>query len=313
MVMQMIWFIIISAVVLLLLIVLAVFFKIAFVRGNLSAVNNLDSPVNRPLVPFKKTVEKGMEFINQQPHKELQIKSFDGLKLYADYYENNSDATIILFHGYRSSGRRDFCCAVEMYYKMGMNVLLVDQRSHGRSEGRLITYGVKERYDVLKWVDFVNKEYNAPKILLGGMSMGATTVLLSAGLDLPSNVKGIIADCGFTSPKDIILKVAKQSFKINAKPIFPIFNAMCRILGKFDMNGVSTANALKENEIPVLLIHGKSDNFVPVEMSQTAFNSMSGDKKYICLVDGADHGFSFLIEPQRVREELEKFIGDCRK
>lgn len=308
----MIFFIIVSALVILSLVVWFYFFKMAFVRRKTSDIENLNSRANRPLLPYRDIVESGMEFIRTKPHQTITVNSFDGLRLFADYYENpGSNTTMLLFHGYRSAGKRDFCCAVKMYYEMGMNVLLVDQRSHSRSEGKLITFGVKERKDVLSWVDLILRKFPVNSIMLGGMSMGATTVLLSAGLDLPENVKGIIADCGFTSPEEIICEVARKSFRINARPLMPFLDILCRIFGKFSFRGISTVKSLSENERPVLIIHGNDDNFVPVEMSKRSYNAMKSERKYICLVDGANHGFSFLVDPKRVSGELERFISEC--
>lgn len=309
----MIFFIIISAFILLILAVCFYFFKVAFIRRKICNIENLNSRANRPLLPYREIIEKGMEFNRTQPHQTLNVKSFDGLNLFADYYENkNSDTTMILFHGYRSSGKRDFCCAVQMYYEMGMNVLLVDQRSHSRSEGKLITFGIKERKDVVSWVDLILQKFPVKSIILGGMSMGATTVLLSAGLNLPQNVKGIIADCGFTSPREIICEVARKSFRINARILLPLINLFCLVFGRFSIYEASTVKALKDNKIPVLFIHGNADDFVPVRMTKQSYEAMECADKYICLVDGAGHGFSFLVDTKRVRGELERFITKCR-
>lgn len=285
------------------------FFKFAFVRGGEEQVADLDSDLNKPLIPYRKFVEKGMAFVKEQPYEELYAESFDGLRLYGRYYRHeNADCTMILFHGYRSLGIRDFSCAVQMYYEAGLNVLLVDQRAHGKSEGKLITFGVKERRDVLSWINrLLEYDGNIKRILLGGMSMGATTVMLSTELGLPQNVCGIIADCGFTSPIDIIRKVAVQHFKIKGTVVLPILNLICKLFGKFSLYGVSTETALKNNEIPIMIIHGKADNFVPVEMSERAYSANKGEKLLV-IVDNADHGFSFLVDPYYVGENLKNFI-----
>lgn len=291
--------------------VLVFLFKFAFVRANPAMANDLDEALNGMLRSYSELINKGKEFINNTPYEWRFVESFDGLRLAARYYSRaNAESTIILFHGYRSNGERDFSCAVEMYYNMGMNVLLVDQRSHGKSEGKLITFGVKERRDVLTWIDHIlSTQGKDMKIFLGGMSMGATTVLLSAGLDLPENVKGIIADCGYTSPIDIIRKVAIQSFKIRGVVIIPLLNLGCKLLGHFSLYGISTEDALKDNKIPLLFIHGKKDGFVPCEMSQRSYDAAGGVKK-IVIVDGADHGFSYLVDRKGVSEALEAFISE---
>ncbi len=305
------WIILIIAALLLLLFIIAVvfFFRFAFVRFKKADADNLESETNRILEPYMDTIAPGFQFIENTEHTWVETKSFDGLKLAARYYKTSgSNRTMILFHGYRSSAKRDFSCAVRMYCEMGLNVLLVDQRSHGNSEGRLITYGIKESRDVISWIDFVLENYgNDTEIFLGGMSMGATTVLLAAGLDLPCNVKGIVADCGFTSAKDIIFEVAKKSFHINGMFFYPVFDIICRVKYGFSLYGTSTVDAMKRSRIPVLFIHGKKDAFVPCEMSERGFAAAECEKK-IVLVEGAGHGFSYLVNPELVRAELNDFI-----
>lgn len=292
------------------LVVIFFFFRFAFIRTKLLDINNLDSPINKPLLQYRQTIEDGFAFINNASHTRVSTESFDSLRLSARYYENEaSERTIILFHGYRSSAERDFSCAVEMYYNMGLNVLLVDQRAHGKSEGKLITFGIKERRDVLSWINWCSENLKETKdIFLGGISMGATTVLLSTALLLPKNIKGIIADCGFTSPIAIMKKVALQIFKFKGTLLLPIMHITCLLIGKFGIYGISTIEALKHNKIPILFVHGKKDNFVPVEMTLEAYAAANCEKQLI-LVEGADHGLSYLLEPERVEAELQKFIS----
>lgn len=284
------------------------FFNLAFVRKDNTDIENLDSKHNSFLAPYTEILNTGMEFIKNTEHTRYETVSFDGLKLSSRYYDRNSDNTIILFHGYRSSAAHDFSCAVEMYYNLGFNILLVDQRSHGLSEGKLITFGVKESRDVITWIDFLNAKFSPKKIVLSGLSMGATTVLLSLKYEMPKNVKCVIADCGFTSPVDIMKKVAKQGFKIDASFYIPIMDLMCKILGKFSIKNVSTVDAIKNTDMPILLIHGTNDNFVPCEMSKTAFES-ANERSKLVLVDGADHGISFLVDTKRVVQELKDFLN----
>ena len=301
--------ILILSLIVFLILILLYFFCIAFVKHNTGDTDNLDDPINNFLSEYKDEIKKGMDYNNSQPHKWIYTESFDGLKLAARYYDNKSDKTVILFHGYRSSALRDFSCAVEMYKSFGFNVLLCDQRSHGRSDGKLITFGAKEKYDVITWCEYVTEKYSAKKIILGGMSMGATTVLLSLGLDIPKNVEAVIADCGFTSPEDIILKVAKQNYRINAKLILPLINIFCIILGKFSIYNNDTRVAVKKCDIPILLIHGESDGFVPCEMSKETIKN-ANVKSSILLVENADHGLSFLVDCNLVKSSIKKFLKE---
>lgn len=301
-------FLIILFVIIIILFAAAYFFNLAFVRRNNPNTDDIDSKENDFLKEYRTVIKEGLDYIERHPKKWVYTLSFDGLKLAARFFDNNSHKAIILFHGYRSSATRDFSCAVKMYCELGYNILLVDERSHGQSEGKLITFGVKERKDVLTWVNYYLKYIDSDaEIFLGGMSMGATTVLLAAGLELPNNVKGIIADCGFTSPADIMNKVARQAFHFNAGFILPVMDIFCRIFGHFGIYGVSTLEALKKTRLPILFIHGKNDNFVPCEMSESAYRSAAGDK-YILTVEGADHGMSYLLASKDVSEKITGFL-----
>lgn len=287
--------------------VLLYFFSIAFVKKNTGNLEDLNHPENKILDSYREVVQNGMDYIKNTPSKQVYTKSFDGLKLAAKYYDNNSENTMILFHGYRSAAARDFSCAVKMYSDMGFNILLCDQRSHGKSEGKLITFGVKERYDVLSWVQFVNREYAPKGIALGGMSMGATTVIFACDLELPSNVKCVVADCGFTSPADIIKLVSKKNFKINADYVLPIFDVFCKLFGKFSLFELSTPEVIRKSNIPLLLIHGKADGFVPCEMSQRGYDANSQISELV-LIEEADHGMAFLKDTKTVYFKLESFL-----
>lgn len=275
-------------------------------------MDDVNDPCNEVLGEFKEPVAKGIEYINTAPHKWVETYSFDGLKLYGRYYDNKENKTAIIFHGYRSSAARDMSCAVQMYTSFGFNVLLVDQRAHGRSEGKLITFGVKECRDVISWVEFANEKFAPEKILLGGMSMGATTVLLSTDKGLADNVKAIIADCGYTSPVDIIKVVAKKSFKINAEIFIPFLDLFCKLFGRFSIKDISTVETLKKCELPILMIHGGADGFVPCEMSEKAILSCN-EKSRLLKVENADHGMSFLVDKPKVLKEIKEFIisADC--
>lgn len=279
-------------------------FKTAFMRSDIRLV----SFETGPLAEYKSVFDKSLEYIEKLPCERLYIKSFDGISLAGSYYNNNnSDTTILLFHGYRSDGKFDFACAVKFYIEQGLNVLVVDQRANGESGGRLITFGIKERRDALSWTEYINQKYSPKNIFLSGVSMGASTVMMAANLDLPQNVRGIIADCGFTAAPDIIKKVARQAFKINAEPILPMLDFMCKLFGKFSLYETTTTKALAESDIPIFFIHGKKDGFVPCEMTETSYEAARGEK-HICLVDEADHGISFLVDTENIKSRISAFI-----
>ncbi len=280
---------------------------------NVGDLENIDDIGNKPLWEYRDVIKSGLDYIKNRDAIWVNTLSYDGLKLKARYFDNNCKDTIIIFHGYRSAAARDFSCAVQMYTRLGFNVLLVDQRSHGRSEGRLITFGIKESKDVISWINYANKNLKAQNIALGGMSMGATTVLLACEHNLPENVRCIIADSGFTSPADIINKVARQHFKINAKYFLPILNVFCVIFGRFSLFSMNTVDAIQKCDLPILFIHGKDDTFVPCNMSETNYQAIK-HRAEILLVEKANHGMGFLVDSEKVYSTLESFLKrNCKQ
>ncbi len=286
------------------------FFNMAFLRKFKTDVNGMDTTIDKALKPFSTVISEGMKFLEETPYETCFTTAFDGIKLAGRYYNNNSSNTIFLFHGYRSNGSHDFSCAVEMYYNMGFNVMMVDQRAHGKSEGKYITFGVNESRDVVSWVEYVNRKFEPKQVIISGISMGATTVLLSLNHNLPKNVKGVIADCGFTSPAEIIEKVGKDTYKVNAHFFIPFLDLACRFLGNFSIRNVSTIESVKKSNLPILYIHGQKDNFVPCYMTEMAYKSRPENSR-IFLSSEAGHGMSFLFDTESVTKELKSFLNFC--
>ena len=239
---------------------------------------------------------------------DIETTSFDGLTLRGQWVPApEPKATIILFHGYRTHYIHDFAGIFSLYRSMGLNLLLVRQRAHGESEGRYITFGVRERKDVLRWVEFHNCTHGMDNVFLGGMSMGASTVLFAAGEELPPNVRGITADCGFSSPAEILSHIIKKDFHLPPKPVLPMMEVWARLLGGFSFYECSTRDTLARSKTPILFIHGKADTFVPCRMSEVGFAACAAEKE-LPLIEGAGHGRSYLYEPQRLRDALLSFF-----
>ena len=258
------------------------------------------------LVPFKEQMRLGEEWLNAQDYEEVSIISHDGLKLYGRFMNNGAKRTLILFHGYRSRAFRDFSCVGEYYKNLGFNLLFVDQRAHGESEGEHITFGVKERLDCVRWAEYIDQRVGG-EIILDGLSMGSTTVLMAAGEQLPASVKGIIADCGFTSPKEIMLKVMESDLKIRCRPLFYLVALMVKLRAGFDVDEYSTIEAMKKNRLPILFLHGTEDKFVPCGMTKAAYEACASEKTLV-LVEDAGHGVSYLKDPAACKAALLDFL-----
>lgn len=286
------------------------FFIITFVKMRIPDLDDFCNKNNGVCDEYKNMFKKGVDFINNTPYSWVYTISYDGLKLAARYYDQKADKTIILFHGYRSMPARDFSYSVKMYSELGFNVLLCDQRAHGRSEGKLISFGVRESRDVYSWVKLMSERYKIKKIALSGISMGATTVLLALKTKMQYEVKCVIADCGFTSPEEIIKIVGKKSFNINAKIFLPILNFYCKLFGKFSIKGISTVDIIKKTKMPVLLIHGEADGFVPCDMSKEVYNAAKNGNVKLITVKNANHGMSCIVDNKNVYCGIKMFLRE---
>lgn len=261
-----------------------------------------------PFGKYSDYIRNSDAYLRQHNAREVSVTSSDGLKL-AGYWipAECPRGTIILVHGYRSTKYLDFSPALEPYHNNGLNILLLDQRAHGKSEGRLITFGVKESDDVCRWVDWHNANFGDVPVILSGLSMGASTVLFLADADLPENVKGIIADCGFTSPWEIISYVFKKVTHLPAYPSVWLADKLARLFGGFSFRQKDTRNTLAASRLPVLMIHGVADSFVPCEMTRQGYAACTGEKQ-ILLVEGAQHALSFLVDGERYGEMVSAFL-----
>lgn len=275
-------------------------------KKSVSAANGLVS-----LEPYEDVMRSGEEWIRAQPMETVFIQSHDGLKLAAHYLDAHSKKTLILLHGYRSCAYRDFSCVAEYYRSLGFNLLFVDQRAHGESEGKYICFGVLERLDCVRWAEYIDRRVGG-EIFLDGISMGASTVLMAAGERLPASVRGMIADCGFTSPAAIMKKVMTTDLHIPSWPLFPLVSTLIRLRAGFDVESHSTVQAMKRNRLPVLFLHGTADRFVPCDMTEEAYAACLSEKELI-LVEGAGHGTSYLVDEARCRNALECFLSKYSK
>ncbi len=267
-------------------------------------------PDGHPMKKVQAAIQEGRKFHLQNFGEPLVIEA-NGVELFAKrYVPENPKGRILMMHGYRSIAENDFSVGAKFFYDLGYELILVDQRAHGKSTGSWIGFGILERYDCLSWVRFLNATYGELPTFLNGISMGATTVLMACGLELPSNVKGVIADCGFTSPKEIIAHVMKKKLHLPTLLIPPL-NLFSKWFAGYSFNAYSAVDAMKTNHIPVLFIHGKDDHFVPPEMTLKNYEACAAEKELI-LVDGAGHGTSFLQDRPTVEKAVISFLDRYR-
>lgn len=269
----------------------------------------IDIPEGEIYEPFRPQMEAWTREVRAMPREHFTVQSFDGLTLHGDYFEYAPGAPIeLMFHGYRGSAERDLSGGVQRCFLLGRSVLLVDQRTSCRSEGRVISFGINEHRDCLTWIGFMVQHFGPEvKIILTGISMGAATVCMAADKDLPPNVLGILADCGYSSPKEIIQKVIGE---MGIPPMlgYPFVKLGARLYGRFDLEEDSPEQALKNARVPVIFYHGEDDAFVPCDMSRKNYE-VCGSRKALVTVPGAGHGLSYPVDPQRYLQTLRDFFG----
>ena len=299
-----------AAVVIVLLIIalhitVSRFFSIAFLRDDRekSAAQRLEIP----WTIYVDDVTEGEKRLFNYKSDRVEITSFDGLKLRAMYVPcENAKATVIMMHGYRSDGYADFSTVFEFYRSMGFNILLPHHRSHLTSEGKYITFGILEQYDCRDWARYVADNIGGDIYLLG-VSMGAATVMLASALDLPETVRGIIADCGYTSPWDELSFVLKRDYGLPPFPLMYIVNRRFRRAVGKDLRSVGCTDALAKTKLPILFIHGSSDNFVPCDMTYSNYKACKSTKS-LYISNGADHAVTSWTDPQGYRLAVRGFI-----
>lgn len=292
------------------LIVSYICFRMAFYTSCTSD-DVLELPQGEIYAPYRDFMESCARELRSMPCEELWTTAFDGVKLYGRYFEYAPGAPIeLMFHGYRGSAERDLSGGVRRSFALGHSVILVDQRGCGKSDCNVITFGINEHRDCLSWLAKIQERFgNDTKIILTGISMGASTVLMAAGKPLPKNVIGVIADCGFTSAKEIIQVVIRQ-MGLPRTILYPFVRLGARLYGHFDLEETSALEALKSCNIPVIFFHGEDDAFVPCEMSRINYAACTS-RKMLVTVPKAGHGLSYPTQPERYLNALQDFFDEA--
>lgn len=246
-----------------------------------------------------------------QPHEDVYQTSFDGLKLHAAYFpairKNEKKRVVICFHGYTSKSLADFTGLTDYYFRHRYAMLHPDARAHGDSEGEYVGFGCLDRKDALGWINWVIEKCGEDvEILLHGISMGGATVLMASGLELPPQVKGIISDCGFTSPKEVFTHVLKTMYHLPAFPIIPGADLINRKLAGYGMDECNAKREVAKSKVPILFIHGSKDTFVPVWMCHELYDCCASPKKKL-IVEGAAHGESYFKDMETYEKALDDF------
>lgn len=255
----------------------------------------------------KKVLDEAITEFRTAPFERVSITSNDGLKLSGRYYHVKDGAPLeIQCHGYKGNAIRDFSGNWKIANEAGRNILLIDERAHGNSEGNTITFGILERTDVLGWIKYASGRFGDIPIILSGVSMGAATVLMVSAMDLPANVKGIIADCPYDAPGSIIKKVLGTDIGMPVKFVYPLIRLGGMLYGKFNLDAASPVEAVKDSKAPILLIHGDDDRFVPYEMSCNIHKAAPETIEFHT-IHGAGHAYNYATNPEEYTRIVHAF------
>ncbi|WP_226035989.1 alpha/beta hydrolase [Aquibacillus saliphilus] len=253
-------------------------------------------------------IEKAQGWYDNQKFEVIEQVSYDGLLLKAKYLRNSQKTkkAVILAHGYRGFNDQ-MGDLVKFYYDLGFDILMPDARGHGESQGDYIGYGWHDRLDYLSWIDELTDKRQADTIFLHGNSMGASLVLMTSGEDLPTEVKGIIADSGYTSVKDELVYQLKHLYNLPPFPLMQITSVITDIRAGYNFKEASAIKQVKKNTRPLFIIHGDKDELVPTEMAHEIFAAATSEKEF-WIVPDAGHTKAYEVATSEYQKRLEDFI-----
>ena len=291
------------------LIICYICYRMAFFSAGEVVTEEYPLPHGDIYIPYRDQMVQWIKEVRTMPSLSMSITSFDGLTLRGRYYECNPGGVVeLMMPGYRGLAERDLCGGVQRAFGVGHNVLVVNQRACGDSEGHVISFGINERIDCLYWIREIIRKFGPDvQIILAGVSMGAATVMMAGGLDLPENVVGIVADCGYDSPKNIIQKVIRTDMHLPPALAYPFVKLAARIFGGFDLEAASPLEAMKKCRVPVFFTHGEADAFVPFEMSVACYEACT-TRKMLLPVPDVGHGLAYIAAPQVYIDTLKEFF-----
>lgn len=264
---------------------------------------------------WHQAARKGLALMRSLPKEELFRTSRDGLKLHATFFPapKPSNRTVLAIHGYKSCGWKEYSLFLAFYHSLGFNMLLPDNRAHGQSEGDYIGFGNLDRFDCAMWAEYLAGRFGPDsEILLHGVSMGAATVLSASGDPLPLQVKGIVADCGYTSAWEEFSHEMKRSFHLPAFPVLPLCEGICKLRAGYGFRKNSPLEQVRKAKVPILFIHGDQDDFVPTQMVYPLFEACPTEKRLL-LIEGAKHAESMAAAPEKYQQAVKEFLSLCLK
>ncbi len=258
------------------------------------------------------SIKRGEAFAKSLEWEKISIKARDGANLVGRFYEKAGARGIFLMvHGYRSTGIFDFSGAIRPISELGFSLLVIEHRGHGESDGDHVCFGVKSRYDVISWAEYLGERFPGMPVVLDGVSMGAATIMMGGEIGYPDNVRALICDCGYTTPSAICKKTLKRWFHLPPFPIYYVAMMFVKLFAGYSFSEASAVRgvrALRDRGMPILIAHGKADGFVPYSMAEELYEACKGENTELFAVDEADHGLAFLVDRDGYIEAMHRLF-----
>lgn len=283
-------------------------YRVVFCHPVRKRPDRNDIPESRLYKEYRDAMKKVIGEMENTPSEEACIVSSDGYRLHGTlFHMQRNTPTVIFFHGYHGTYAWDGYGFFQLCKDKGFNILMVDERAHGESESNVITFGIKERYDCRLWIDYVRKRFGADTdIILAGVSMGAAAVMMASALGLPENVRAIVADCGYTTPADIVKETVRK-MNLPVAPLYLFIRQGARLFGHFNLEEASPLEAVKKLQIPILFLHGKEDSVIPLSMNEELYESCTGPKERV-VIEGADHATCAMADYKAYEKAVVEFL-----
>lgn len=309
----MIYYVIIAilAIILVLLMVANYFFNLTIntEKGRSSVLSAGHNQIEESDIK-KKLVYEGDIWYEKVNKEDVFISSKDNLKLHGNIVINNNKTNewVIICHGYFGNINQ-LISGAKTFYELGYNLLLIDSRTCGLSDGKYVGLGTKEKYDIIEWIKYLNSRYSDTKIILFGISMGAATVMMCSSEEMPNNVKAIIEDCGYTSVLEEFSYQVKILYRMPSFPIVNLLSIITKIRAGYWLKEANPIEQVKKSRLPILFIHGDSDTFVPPFMVDKLYE-VANCKKEKLIIKDAGHGASYWMNSKKYWKTIKNFIDE---
>lgn len=245
------------------------------------------------------------EYFNKH-YQTIFIESNDNNKMFGYYKKCNNNKLVIILHDFLQN-HYDMFDYVNIFENQDYDILVLDLRAHGKSEGDFSSMGYYEKDDLILWIKEmlnINKDY---KIILYGVSLGASIVCLALGENLPNNVVLAIEDSGFdNAEKELSFINSKKKIKL----FLNLLKVYMRKTKKINLRTIDVCKSLNKCKIPVLFIHGEKDDIVPCEMVYTMFKCLPQNRKSLYVVKESIHNNCLKENPYKYKKVIYKFLND---